>query len=106
MVEQLFRASKSLLDTRPIFHQCDDTIRGHVFVSFLALVLLDELFRSLKAQEGDLEWAHIRQDLDALCKVEVLDGNKPYFLRSPLLGATGRVLKAIGVAVPPAVRER
>ena len=37
-VEALFRTSKSLFETRPIFHQRDETIRGHVFCSFLALV--------------------------------------------------------------------
>jgi len=34
LVEQLFRAAKSLVDTRPIFHQWDATIKGHVFVRF------------------------------------------------------------------------
>src|SRR6266566_4062491 len=38
-VEQTFRTAKHLLATRPIFHKLDDTIRGHVFCSFLALVL-------------------------------------------------------------------
>ena len=38
-VEAIFRTMKSQLDTRPIFHKTDDTIRGHVFCSFLALVL-------------------------------------------------------------------
>ena len=38
MVEDVFRSMKSLLDTRPIFHKCDETIRGHVFCSFLALL--------------------------------------------------------------------
>jgi hypothetical protein len=28
-----------VLSTRPIFHKLDETIRGHVFCSFLALVL-------------------------------------------------------------------
>jgi hypothetical protein len=32
-VEQVFRDMKSVLDTRPIFHQRDETIRGHVFIS-------------------------------------------------------------------------
>ena len=35
MVEEIFRSMKSLLETRPIYHQCDQTIRGHVFCSFL-----------------------------------------------------------------------
>ena len=30
-VEQVFRDMKSVLDTRPIFHQRDETIKGHVF---------------------------------------------------------------------------
>jgi transposase len=37
MVEAWFRSTKSLLQTRPIYHKCDETIRGHVFCSFLAL---------------------------------------------------------------------
>ncbi len=30
------RPTKSLLETRPIWHKRDETIRGHVFCSFLA----------------------------------------------------------------------
>ena len=36
-VEDIFRTTKSILDTRPIYHQTDEAIRGHVFCSFLAL---------------------------------------------------------------------
>jgi hypothetical protein len=39
LVEDIFRSMKSLLATRPIYHRCDETIRGHVFCSFLALIL-------------------------------------------------------------------
>jgi transposase len=42
-VEQSFLTAKHLLVTRPIFHKLDETIRGHVFCSFLALVLKAEL---------------------------------------------------------------
>ena len=44
LVEQTFRTAKALLDTRPAFHRTDATIRGHVFCSFLAMVLQKELF--------------------------------------------------------------
>ena len=43
MVEHWFRSCKTLLQTRPIYHRCDETIRGHVSCSFLALVLRQEL---------------------------------------------------------------
>jgi Transposase DDE domain len=104
LVEQFFRAAKSLLETRPIFHQWDATIRGHVFCSFLALVLADELQRCLAARGWRLEWADLRRDLTALAAVEVRDGEHWYLLRTALQGAAGKVLQAVGVAVPPPVR--
>jgi len=33
-VEDIIRA-KSILETKPIYHKCNETIRGHVFCSFL-----------------------------------------------------------------------
>jgi len=38
MVERVFPTSKSVFETRPIFHKLDETIRGYVACSFLALV--------------------------------------------------------------------
>ena len=104
LVEQFFRAAKSLLETRPIFHQWDATIRGHVFCSFLALVLVDELQRYLAARGWRLEWADLRRDLAALAAVEVRDGDHWYLLRTALQGVAGKGLQAVGVAVPPPVR--
>ena len=91
LVEQFFRAAKSLLDTRPIFHQWDATIQGHVFCSFLALVLLDELQRRLAQRGVEAEWADLRRDLLALAEVEVRDGDHWYLLRTALQGVAGKV---------------
>lgn len=104
VVERFFRTAKSLLQTRPIYHHWDATIRGHVFVSFLALVLHDELQRRLAAKGLELEWGQVRQDLTALQEVEVREGEQWYLLRTTLQGVAGKVLQAVGVAVPPPVR--
>lgn len=104
LVEQFFRATKSLVETRPIFHQWNATIRGHVFSSFLALVLMDELQRRLAAKSWKFEWEHIRQDLAVLEEVEVRDGDQRFLLRTNLQGVTGKVLQAVGVAIPPPAR--
>jgi hypothetical protein len=104
LVEQFFRATKSLLDTRPVFHYWDATIQGHVFCSFLALVLVDELKRKLASQGLKLEWDVIRQDLEALDQAPVREGDLWYVLRGPLQGVAGKVLQAVGVAVPPSVQ--
>jgi transposase len=105
MVEQWFRSCKSLLETRPIYHQRDATIRGHVFCSFLALVLRQELQARLEARGHKLEWADVMRDLERVQYVEVAQGAKHYRLRSDLQGTAGRVFQSAGVAVPPTVQE-
>ena len=89
LVEQFFRGVKSVLQARPIYYQWDATIRGHVFCSFLALVLVDELQRRLSARGWKLEWEVICQDLEALAQVEVRDGEQWYHLRTALPGGGG-----------------
>ena len=71
MVEQSFRTFKSVLETRPIYHRCDATIRGHVFCSFLALVLLKELLARLKQRGWEVEWDRLRANLDTLEEMTV-----------------------------------
>ena len=105
MVEAVFRSMKSLLDTRPIFHKCDETIRGHVFCSFLALVLRKELEDRLARKEWKLEWADVIRDLDNLLEMEVSITGKGYVFRSEAKGTTGKVFQACGVALPPALRS-
>jgi hypothetical protein len=96
---------KSLLETRPIFHHCDDTIRGHVFCSFLALVLRHELQSRLKAKGRAFEWADVLRDLEQVQQVEVEHQGQRFLLRSQLVRTAGRVFQAAGVAVPPTVQQ-
>ena len=104
-VEQVFRDMKSVLDTRPIFHQLDETIRGHVFCSFLALVLRKELDRRLDKAGHCFEWADIKQDLKALQEMTIEDRGKTLAIRSECLGTCGKIFQAVGVAIPPTIRE-
>jgi hypothetical protein len=105
MVEHWFRSCKSLLQTRPIYHKCDETIRGHVFCSFLALVLRQELQARLEERGHDLEWADVIQDLDRLQRVEVEQDGKRFLLRSEVQGTCGKVFQTVGVALPPTVQQ-
>ena len=105
MVEDLFRTMKSILRTRPIYHRCDETIRGHVFCSFLALVLRRALEQRLQAKDHAWEWSEIIRGLDNLQEVEAKFGDKRFMLRSQLQGQAHMALMAAGVAVPPTLRE-
>jgi transposase len=104
-VEHLFRDTKSLLETRPIFHKCDETIRGHVFCSFLALVLKKELYRHIEAAGNSFEWSDIKQDLKSLQEVTLDEDGKRLAIRTRCHGTCGKVFQAVGVAVPPTMRE-
>jgi hypothetical protein len=104
MVEHLFRSLKSVVQTRPVYHKCDETIRGHVFCSFLALVLLKELYHRMEARGWRSEWAHLRDDLDALEEIVVSTGGKTFVLRSETEGQAGKALQAAGVRPAPRIR--
>jgi len=104
-VEDIFRAVKSILDTRPIYHQTDAAIRGHVFCSFLALVLRKTLDDHLAAARIKPEWGALVRELDRLQEIETEQDGKRFLLRTPVTGDVGRVFKAVGVALPPNIRE-
>ena len=82
MIEQIFRTVKSLLDTRPVFHKTDATICGHVFCSFLALVLRDALLRRMERAKVTAEWADILRDLNALTETVFAHDGKRFAVRS------------------------
>jgi len=105
MVERVFRDIKTIFETRPVFHQRGDTIRGHVFCSFLALVLRKELQRRLETSGYVFEWADIKQDLKALQEILIQENGKCLAIRSQCIGTCGKVFQAVGVAVPPTIRE-
>ena len=105
MVEDIFRTTKSILDTRPVYHRRDETIRGHVFCSFLALVLRKELQDRLEAKGHKLEWADVIRDLSSLEEITVDQDGKRFLLRTETKGTCAAVFQAVGVALPPTVRQ-
>lgn len=105
MVEDIFRTTKSMLDTRPIWHKCDETIRGHVFCSYLALALRVELRTRLHAKGWKLEWQDVLRDLGHLLEIELTVQGKGYVLRTETQGVAGKVAQACGVALPPTLRK-
>ena len=104
-VEQLFRTAKALMRTRPIHHQSDAAIRGHVFCSFLALVLRKELDERCRKAGLRPEWGDVLRDLDRLQEVAISKGGQHMTLRTPATGVVGPLFKAVRLALPPNVRD-
>jgi Transposase DDE domain len=102
-VERTFRSLKSTLDVRPVFHQRDDSIIGHITGCFLALRLEVDLQRRLDAKELAAPWPDLMRDLARVQSVILdLDGMR-YRLRTDCVGHAAKAFQAAGVAVPPAV---
>ena len=104
-VERVFRDDKSLLETRPVYHKNDANIAGHVFCSFLALVLRKELDQRLAENEYRFEWADIKQDLKALKQVKIKENGKCFAIRTESKGVCGKVFQSVRVALPPTIKE-
>lgn len=105
MVEQWFRSARSLPETRPVYHKFDRTIRGHVFCSFLALILRRALEDRLEERDYSFEWADILLSLDSLTETELNHQPKTFMLRFDPKTIFTRIFRAVGVAMPPVVRQ-
>ena len=99
------RTAKSLMRTRPIYHSSDAAIRGHVFCSFLALVLRKELDERCRNAGWRPEWGDVLRGLDRLQEVAITKEGRQMTLRTPATGVIGPLFKAARIALPPNVRN-
>ncbi len=103
-MERCFREAKSLLRTRPVYHRTDEAIRGHIFCSYLALLLKGELQRLMERAGVEVEWADVIRGLKDLREDEVRTDGKRFALRTEVRQDVVRVLRCAGVTLPPAIR--
>src|SRR6202162_5605718 len=105
-VEQGFLAAKTLLATRPIFHRTEAAIRGHVFCTFLALVLRKELMDRLTTRRHAMpEWQQVVDDLADLSEIEVEQDGRRALLRTAPGPFIDPLCRAVGVTLPPVFQE-
>jgi hypothetical protein len=104
LVEQLFRTSKALMRTRPVYHSSDASIRGHVFCSFLALILRKELDERCRKAGIRPEWGDVLRDLDRLQQATIEQDGKTWTVRTQADGYAAALLQAAGIALPPRIQ--
>ena len=105
LVEDLFRRTKAIMRTRPIFHSSDAAIRGHVFCSFLALSMqkhLDDLARQAGLAP---EWKELLRDLDRLQQVRIHYRAADWLVRTDAAPDVTRLFKCAHVALPSRARQ-
>jgi hypothetical protein len=84
-----------------IFHKTDAGIRGHVFCTFLALVLRKELFDRLAARRSRLEWQRVVDDLTDLSEINVEQDGRRARLRTAPGPTIDPICRAVGITLPP-----
>lgn len=62
-LESVFRSLKTDLGLRPVFHQIDRRVEGHLFISVLAYHFVHTLRLQLKAKGIDDSWETLRETL-------------------------------------------
>ena len=70
-VEDAFRALKSELGLRPVYHRLDRRLEGHLFITVLAYHLLATIQRRLRAKGLSYRWQTIRSRLATQMRVTV-----------------------------------
>jgi transposase len=99
-VERAFRTLKTTLDLRPLYHRKDERIEAHVFLCFLALLLV----RIAERQTGQT-WDQIRAILERIHLGEFESKNGRILQRTELTPDQIKLLKVLKISSPPKIQK-
>ncbi len=110
-VESAFRSLKSELGLRPIYHQKQERVDAHLFISILAYHLLHTIRHQLKLQNIDSSWQTIRQIFSTQVRITTtmrLENNKLLSVRRTSKATPEQVViyKSLGMNSQPGHTEK
>ncbi|MBI3453983.1 MAG: transposase [Rhodospirillales bacterium] len=105
-VEDVFKSAKIVLESQPVYYSNDAAIRGHLFCSFLAMVVRKEMEDRLAVAGQRLDWRDVVRDLDRIVETEIVGEGKRFILRNQAPGSSEIVCEAAGVTLPPLFRRQ
>ncbi len=110
-VESAFRSLKSELGLRPIYHQKQERVDAHLFISILAYHLLHTIRHQLKLQSIDSSWQTIRQIFSTQVRIMTtmrLENNKLLSVRRTSKATPEQVViyKSLGMNSQPGHTEK
>ena len=96
-VEHTFRALKSQLEIRPVFHWTDKRIKGHICMCFIAFTFINHL----KIITG-LQYGTLIKGLDKMQLSQIQDNkaNNHIYLRAKIDEAQQTIIEALRLKVP------
>lgn len=99
-VERAFRTLKTTLDLRPVYHRKDERITSHVFLCFLALLLV----RMAERKTG-LSWDKIRATMERLHLGEFSSKDGRILQTTEPTPEQLNILKQLNISPPPRIRH-
>jgi transposase len=97
-VEHAFRSLKTTLNLRPNYHSKDDRIRCHIFLCFLALVLV----RIVENKTGET-WSKLRDEMNRIYFGEFNQNGSTIRLLTELTKEQKAILKKLNIKEPSTV---
>jgi len=99
-IEESFRCMKSTLDIRPVYHWTPKRIEGHLLLCFLSFYILRVMQYELKERGLNIPIEKVRESLDEIRAVEIVDRKKRFLARTAIENDNARIFRALGIKIP------
>ena len=110
-LEAVFRSLKSELGLRPIYHQKEKRVNGHIFITLIAYHLVHTLRTQLKAQDIHDSWDTLRRKMENQQRITVVlrrqDGKTLHLRKSSRAEPHQKAIyDALGISTQPGQTQR
>jgi transposase len=99
-VERAFRTLKTTLDLRPVYHRKDERIQAHVFLCFLALLLV-----RIAERKTNMTWDRIKAQMERLHLGEFFSKEGRVLQTTELTPEQLNILKLLKIPSPQRIRN-
>jgi transposase len=99
-VERAFRTLKTTLDLRPIYHRKDERVQAHVFLCFLALLLV-----RIAERKTGLSWDCIRDVMERLHLIEFFSKEGHVLQTTEPTAEQANILNKLKISSPKRVQS-
>ena len=99
-VERAFRTLKTTLDLRPVYHRKDERIQAHVFLCFLALLLV-----RIAERKTNMTWDRIKAQMERIHLGEFFSKDGRILQTTELTTEQLNMLKQLKISPPQRIRH-
>lgn len=95
-VENAFRTLKTELNLRPVYHRLEERIRTHVFISWMALLLV-----RVAENATLMTWRNLRHELETMKIGRFISNSGEVYQCTELTLEPAKIVRTMGVERPP-----